>query len=94
VGQANHQSPEVLAVALVSPLPSLFAMHPLDAFLIVCLPPPDQEQALFTCGETANSPHQISILAVATVTFSSRPTFTGSFNLQITKYILLGYFYI
>jgi hypothetical protein len=69
-------------------------MQPFASFLTACLPPSDQEQALFTCGETANSPHMISILAVTTGNFSSRPAYTGSNNLQITKYILLGHFQI
>ena len=60
-------------------------MQLLATFLIAWLPPSDQEQALFTCEETA--PHRTSILAVATVTLSSRPTYTGSNNLQIRKYI-------
>ncbi len=91
MGPANRQSPEVLKVAIASPFPHCF-MHPLTAFLNVCLPHSDHEQALLTCGEAAIRPHRISILAV--VTFSSRPTYTFSINLQIPKYILLGYFQI
>ena len=56
-------------------------MQPLVAILTVYLPPSDQEQAIFTCGETANMPHRISILAVQAVAVVSRPIYIGFINL-------------
>jgi hypothetical protein len=65
-------SPAILAVAVVT-FPS-FLTHFISDFLIGCLPPSEQEQAPFTCGETANGSRQISTLAVAVEPQSSLPS--------------------
>ena len=82
----TRQNPAVLAAAVVYyPFPHSLA-HPLASFLTICLCPVEQEQAPFTCGEIENGPRRISILAVATVTYSPRSICIGTtINLRITK---------